>query len=96
MWSYQILFLSTSARLVNPDADGNYHIRHDFNTNQFSWLVLGDWGGWPAPFYTTPIQHSVAQSMTRTSKIYKPEYLLALGDNFYFWGVENDLGKLIY
>ena len=84
------LYFSISCRLIDPDSNGNYNIRHDFNTDSFSWIVLGDWGGWPAPFYTTPIQLSVAESMTRTAKLYRPEYLVALGDNFYFWGVEDE------
>ena len=28
--------------------------------------------------------------MKRTSRIYNPEYVVALGDNFYFYGVQNE------
>ena len=31
----------------------------------------------------------VAESMKRTSKLYKPAYVLALGDNFYRFGVRS-------
>jgi len=51
---------------VEPDSDGTIRIRHNLNTNSFSWIVLGDWGGWPAPHFTNPIQTSVANSMGRT------------------------------
>ena len=39
---------------------------------------------------------SVADSMKRTAKFYRPEYLLALGDNFYYWGVESIFGKILF
>ena len=53
-------------------------------------MVLGDWGGWPAPHYSSPIQKSVADSMGRTSRLHRPEYIVGLGDNFYYHGVEDE------
>jgi len=79
----------SNCRLVSPDADGEYRIRHDHARDEFSWLVLGDWGGRAAPKFTTEIQLRVAQSMKRTARMRQPEYLVAIGDNFYNWGVEN-------
>jgi len=77
------------AKIIEPDGDGTYRIRHQMSTNSFSWLVLGDWGGWPAPLYNSPTQLSVAASMTRTSRLFDPKWILSLGDNFYYWGVQN-------
>ena len=79
----------SNCRLVSPDADGEYRIRHDHARDEFSWLVLGDWGGRAAPKFTTEIQLRVAKSMKRTARMRQPEYLVAIGDNFYNWGVEN-------
>lgn len=31
--------------------------------NELSFLVMGDWGGSPAPFYTTPEQKLAAEGM---------------------------------
>jgi len=47
--------------------------------------------GFDSTIYTRPskIQIMVAESMKRTSKVYKPEYVLALGDNFYRFGVRS-------
>ena len=38
----------------------------------------------------SPDKENVAASMKRTSRIYNPEYVVALGDNFYFYGVQNE------
>ena len=64
--------------------------KHFPTVDSFKWFVLGDWGGWPAPHYSSPIQKSVADSMGRTSRIHRPEYIVGLGDNFYYHGVENE------
>ena len=64
--------------------------KHFPSIDSFKWFVLGDWGGWPAPHYSSPIQKSVADSMGRTSRIHRPEYIVGLGDNFHRHGVEND------
>ena len=56
-----------SAIKIEPNDDGNYGISKKINSNNFNFLWLGDWGGWPAPAYNTPIQLSVAKSMKRTA-----------------------------
>ena len=73
--------------VLEPDSDGTYRIRYNHTTSSFNWIVLGDWGGWPGPLFTSPIQLSVAQSMKRASRMHPPEYVIGLGDNFYFHGV---------
>ena len=46
--------------------------------DSFKWLVLGDWGGWPAPHFSSPIQKSVADSMGRTSRLHRTGFVLNL------------------
>ena len=81
------IFLPTGGRNVEPNEKGDYIVRRKLNKNEFNFVLLGDWGGWPAPVYNTPIQLQVAHSMERTAKTWKPEFVYGIGDNFYFWGV---------
>ena len=37
---------------------------------------------------------SVAQSMKRSARLNPPEYVIGLGDNFYFHGVQNENDKM--
>ena len=78
----------TLAKRISPSSDG-YHVTHNVSRDKFSWIALGDWGGRFAPFYTTDIQLETAASMERVARIIKPEFILALGDNFYDWGVQD-------
>lgn len=82
-----ILISIVNGREILPDSNGEYHIDVKLNKNEFNFLWLGDWGGWPAPVYNTPIQLLVAKSMERTAKQWQPEFIYGIGDNFYFWGV---------
>ncbi|XP_065058890.1 tartrate-resistant acid phosphatase type 5-like [Rhopilema esculentum] len=58
--------------------------------NELNFLVLGDWGGSPSPPYRTPIEVSVADMMAEVSSERNSQFVVALGDNFYFDGVEDD------
>mgnify|MGYP000275263874 CR=1 FL=1 len=74
----KFLFLIISAGLgreIQPDENGEYRIVRKLDKTEFNFLWLGDWGGWPAPVYNTPIQINVAKSMERTAKYYKPEFI---------------------
>ena len=82
-------FLNPGIQPINRDPL-SIIIKHYPSVDSFKWFVLGDWGGWPAPHYSSPIQKSVADSMGRTSRIHRPEYIIGLGDNFYYHGVENE------
>ena len=86
---FQFLIFGIFGKVINQDKDGNYRVEYNHNSNKIIWLALGDWGGKPKPFYTSRIQLSVAESMKRTAKYYRPDYLLALGDNFYYSGVDD-------
>jgi tartrate-resistant acid phosphatase type 5 len=52
-------------------------------------LVLGDWGGLPVYPYVTPVETSVAKRMALLAETMNAQFVLALGDNFYFDGVKN-------
>ena len=64
--------------------------KHFPNIDSFKWFVLGYLEGWPAPHYSSPIKKSVADSMGWTSRIHRLEYIVGLGDNFYYHEVENE------
>lgn len=58
-------------------------------SEQLSFVVLGDWGGLPFWPYETDGQDRVARRMGETASKINSSFTLALGDNFYFQGVEN-------
>ncbi|CAK8690296.1 unnamed protein product [Clavelina lepadiformis] len=60
------------------------------NGDVLNFMMAGDFGGWPAPFYTTPTQITVAEKMGQSADVTKPSFILALGDNFYFLGVKDE------
>jgi len=50
-----LLFLTAvTCRKILPDENGEYKIVKNLAKNEMSFGWLGDWGGWPAPVYTTP------------------------------------------
>ena len=59
------------------------------NTPDVKFLVIGDWGGLPFFPYRTPIEETVANQMGKFADKSKAEFVLALGDNFYFDGVNS-------
>jgi len=84
-----LIVTSVTGREIQPDQNGDYKIKVSLDKSEFSFLWLGDWGGWPAPVFNTPIQIAVANSMMRTAKVWNPEFIYSLGDNFYFWGISD-------
>lgn len=52
-------------------------------------LILGDWGGLPFFPYTTPSEEAVAHAMGVIAKNLNTSFQLALGDNFYYHGVQS-------
>ncbi|XP_064626660.1 tartrate-resistant acid phosphatase type 5-like [Lineus longissimus] len=52
-------------------------------------LVIGDWGGLPYSPFSTAIERAIAKQMAKVSSNIDSQFLLALGDNFYFDGVVN-------
>ena len=57
--------------------------------NSTRFIVLGDWGGLPFFPYRTPIEVAVSNRMGKYANQTNAEFILALGDNFYFDGVKN-------
>ena len=61
-----------------------------FGKESLDFLLIGDWGGidkWP---YHTPEQVATAKAMSDWSDKYKADFVLAVGDNFYFEGIPSD------
>ncbi|XP_050401962.2 tartrate-resistant acid phosphatase type 5 [Patella vulgata] len=54
-----------------------------------NFFAIGDMGGAPKFPYTTPIQVATAREMGILANQLEPEFILALGDNFYTMGVKN-------
>ena len=85
------LFTQNLAFYVEPDYDGHYRIQNSNfkNSKQLTFGVLGDWGGFPAPWDNTPFQLSAAKALGQISEAKSSKFTMAIGDNFYFWGVKD-------
>jgi tartrate-resistant acid phosphatase type 5 len=57
--------------------------------NELSFFVIGDWGGLPNSPYRTVIETQVSKTMNELSQTHNTKFQVALGDNFYFNGVQN-------
>lgn len=53
-------------------------------------LAVGDWGGVPDPPFTTPREVATAAAMGRAATDLGADFVLALGDNFYYEGVRDE------
>lgn len=59
------------------------------NRTSIRFLAVGDWGGVPYPPYVTAVQKTTAQEMTKVAEQMGADFILALGDNFYYKGVDS-------
>ncbi|XP_014872334.1 tartrate-resistant acid phosphatase type 5a [Poecilia latipinna] len=59
------------------------------NRTSIRFLVVGDWGGLPTSPYVTTEQTLTAQEMGNVAGQMGADFILALGDNFYFKGVDS-------
>ncbi|XP_072129585.1 tartrate-resistant acid phosphatase type 5b [Mobula birostris] len=55
--------------------------------NAIQFIAFGDGGGLPHPPYVTDIQRATAQEMGRIAQKFGVDFVLNVGDNFYFRGV---------
>lgn len=54
-----------------------------------NYMVLADWGGQSSAPYFTECEVHVAKQMGVIAECYKSQFVLALGDNFYYSGVKS-------
>ncbi|CBY11569.1 unnamed protein product [Oikopleura dioica] len=65
-----------------------FSIKIELESEKFNFIVLGDWGGLPPPTYTSDLQLNGAKALMEYAKINPPEYVISIGDHFYYNGVE--------
>ncbi|XP_068128285.1 tartrate-resistant acid phosphatase type 5 [Hyperolius riggenbachi] len=51
--------------------------------------VIGDWGGLPLPPYFTEQENRTALEMANTAANWGTDFIVSVGDNFYYTGVHN-------
>lgn len=59
------------------------------NRTSIKFLAVGDWGGVPYPPYITAVQKATAREMSKVAEQMGADFILALGDNFYYRGVDS-------
>uniref|UniRef100_A0A672JEF5 Tartrate-resistant acid phosphatase type 5 n=2 Tax=Salarias fasciatus TaxID=181472 RepID=A0A672JEF5_SALFA len=59
------------------------------NRTSIKFLAVGDWGGVPYPPYITAVQKATAREMSKIAEQMGADFILALGDNFYYKGVDS-------
>ena len=75
-----LAFLAVQCRCVS--------ISNSPGSSGLNFVILGDWGGWPSPLYTTPLQKDVASAMGETATKINASFAVALGKGAYFlWGI---------
>jgi len=52
-------------------------------------FIVGDWGGKGTSPFRTPCEEAVAEAMGKIGTQLDTSFQLALGDNFYTYGVES-------
>ncbi|KAJ0059684.1 hypothetical protein NL108_009821 [Boleophthalmus pectinirostris] len=62
---------------------------HTAQPGSLSFAVFADWGGFPLPPYHSLFQATVAAELNRLSQEPGLDFILSLGDHFYFEGVKN-------
>lgn len=85
----QLILTQIWAFYQPPDSDGHFRINRKLNAKSFNFTILGDYGGFPSPWYHTPYQTSAAKLLNQVSNLENSQFTLAIGDNFYYHGVKD-------
>jgi hypothetical protein len=74
----------------NADVFGQYDvIGKATNDGTSRFFIVGDWGGLPTSPFDTPSEVAIAGAMGQMGVQLNTTFQLALGDNFYFDGVQS-------
>lgn len=79
-----LLVAESSAKMVNINVKAR---------EPFSFIALGDWGGRDTAPFVTSVQLLVAKQMQKYAEHRNVSFVAALGDNFYFNGVDSPNDK---
>lgn len=84
------LYLVTAALVTSePLLAGPYDLTASNEGDGITrFFVVGDWGGLPFRPFETPSEVAIAGAMGKLGKELNTTFQLALGDNFYFDGVQ--------
>jgi predicted MPP superfamily phosphohydrolase len=82
---FLLSLLSLICEICVADVDVITIAKEDVNI-----IAVGDWGGLPVWPYHTPGQKAVAKGMDKVAGQMGSDFVLALGDNFYFDGINGD------
>ncbi|XP_058258554.1 tartrate-resistant acid phosphatase type 5a isoform X1 [Hemibagrus wyckioides] len=83
-----ILFILLPVFLCSPPSFSGLEAEGT-NRSSIRFLVVGDWGGLPNAPFVTPVEWATAREMGRTAEQLGADFVLALGDNFYYRGVKS-------
>lgn len=75
-----ILFTFIVLQYLTPTTSSN---------DGLDFLVLGDWGGLPTSPYITKNEVAISKQMKKTAMNSTSQFVIALGDNFYYDGVKD-------
>ena len=75
--------------LLAPCRMNSVECREISSAGALQFFAIGDWGGDMFSPYYTAVEKAVAEEMGKMAERLKPEFILALGDNFYTYGVKN-------
>jgi len=78
-----------AAIAATANASATEEIRNVSSPTVTSFLVMGDWGGQDSPPFTTAAETATAAGMGKIAASASATFGLALGDNFYSYGVKN-------
>jgi len=82
--------MATSVYILVVATAAVFLIQGSHGLDSLRTFIIGDWGGVDKKPYTTLYERSTAEQMGKMADLYGPQYIFALGDNFYYSGVKNE------